>query len=139
MKFMTLSTLLISLSYGLLMCTSVPESTADSTTATTKDYPYVALSQDLISTARNQADYADIKKQLAQVSPNVLEQELDSDQAKKAFWINVYNGFVQHILMDNPELFEDRGAFFGEPRGSPSRARSSASMILSTVSSAGRA
>ncbi len=116
MKFMVLSTLLISLSCGLMLCTPAPESASDSTPPSSKDYPYVALSQDLIKTARNQADYADIKKQLAQVSPEVLEQELDSDQAKKAFWINVYNGFVQHILMDNPELFEDRGAFFGEPR-----------------------
>ena len=116
MKFMTLFILLVSLSYGLIMCTSVPENAVDSPPVTNKDCPYVALSQELISTARNKADYADIKEQLAQVSPEVLARELDSDQAKKAFWINVYNGFVQHILTDNPELFEDRGAFFGEPR-----------------------
>lgn len=116
MKFMTYSTLFIGLSYTLLMCTSAPESVSASTKTTNQDYPHVELSEDLIRTARNKADYSAIKEQLAQVSPEVLAEELDSDQAKKAFWINVYNGFVQHLLADNPELFEDRGAFFGEPR-----------------------
>ncbi len=115
-KFMTLSTLLLSLSHLLLMCTSIPENQSLPNESVNQDYPHVELSKDLIKTARNKADYTSIKEQLAQVSPEVLAEELNSDQAKKAFWINVYNGFVQHLLMNNPELFEDRGAFFGEAR-----------------------
>jgi hypothetical protein len=115
MKFMTFSTLLLALSYTFSMCTSGPESMAPPP-ATNQDYPHVELSKDLVRAARNQADYAAIKERLAQVSPEVLAKELNNDQAKKAFWINVYNGFVQHILTDQPELFEDRGDFFGEPR-----------------------
>ena len=102
-------------SYTLLMCTSVPERPSDNATAD-KDYPYVVLSQQLIQTAQHKTDYTSIKEKLATVSTEELAKELDSDEAKKAFWINVYNGFVQHLLMKNPELFEDRGAFFGEPR-----------------------
>ena len=113
---MQLLSLVLTLSYSLLMCTSAQESPSSSSTHPNKEYPHVELSKELIRTAQNKADYAAIKEKLAQVPREALAKELDNDQAKKAFWINVYNGFVQHILMDNPELFEDRGAFFSEPR-----------------------
>ena len=116
MKYIQLVALLLMLSPSLLACTSAQDEPSDSATATDKNYPYVELSKELIRTAQNKEDYTSIKDQLATVSVEELAEELDSDEAKKAFWINVYNGFVQHLLMKNPELFEDRGAFFGEPR-----------------------
>ncbi len=33
-----------------------------------------------------------------------------------SFWINIYNGFIQDILNDKPELYENRGDFFRKPR-----------------------
>lgn len=41
-----------------------------------------------------------------------LVSQLNTENEKKAFWLNTYNGFVQHILLKNPSLFDDRGAFF---------------------------
>ena len=109
--------LLFTISYSLLMCTPAQEGpTTPASSSPTKEYPHVELSKELIKTAQEKADYTSVKEKLANVSMDVLAEELDSDEAKKAFWINVYNGFVQHILAKNPELFEDRGKFFGEPR-----------------------
>ena len=117
MKFIYLASLILTVSSSSLACTSTQEGASSSTaSAGEKDYPYVELSKELIHTAQRKADYSAIREKLATVSVEELAEELDNDQAKKAFWINVYNGFVQHILTNNPELFEDRGAFFGEPR-----------------------
>ncbi|MDX1349803.1 MAG: DUF547 domain-containing protein [Putridiphycobacter sp.] len=45
-----------------------------------------------------------------------LAEALDTEDKKKAFWLNTYNGFVQQILLKNPELFENRGEFFTAKR-----------------------
>ena len=110
-------TALLTISFSLLMCNSAQESPLDSSRPpSTKEYPYVTLSQELVKTAQEKTDYTSIQEKLAKVPQEVLAKELNTDEAKKAFWINVYNGFVQHVLTKNPELFEDRGQFFSEPR-----------------------
>jgi hypothetical protein len=53
--------------------------------------------------------------QLAKYNVAYLEQYLDNDDKRLAFWINVYNGFIQHILSASPEQYEDRNAFFKKP------------------------
>ncbi|MDF9798201.1 hypothetical protein OKW21_003464 [Catalinimonas alkaloidigena] len=73
---------------------------------------YLELSKQLVQRAKNQQDASPIIEQLANAPMQELKGELDSDAAKKAFFINVYNGFVQHILIKNPEKFEDRDKFF---------------------------
>lgn len=45
-----------------------------------------------------------------------LVSQLKTDQQKIAFWVNIYNSFIQISLTKNPKLYEDRGAFFSEPR-----------------------
>lgn len=91
------------------MCSSAQESLQASHQ---KEYPNVALSKELVRAAREGTDASEIMDKLATVSVEELSTELDSDEASKAFWINVYNGYVQNILTKRPELFEDRGAFF---------------------------
>ena len=44
-----------------------------------------------------------------------LEKLLDTDDKKLAFWINIYNSFIQLQLAENPELYEDRKSFFKTP------------------------
>jgi len=50
---------------------------------------------------------------LANLSLNQLEFQLNSEDEKKAFWMNMYNAYVQILLLDKPELFEDRNSLFG--------------------------
>lgn len=110
-----MTTLLLVMSL-LLACTSTEYEKEDTksyaTAGETKAYPYVNLSKALVSSARQKKDASEIIRKLANVSKEDLAEELDTDAAKKAFFINVYNGFVQHILMKNPEKFDDRDAFF---------------------------
>ena len=73
---------------------------------------FVALSQQLLEAARNQKPSEAIQERLAKVSLNELNQALDVDNKRKAFWINIYNAYVQIILKDKPEKFENRGTFF---------------------------
>lgn len=37
---------------------------------------------------------------------------LDTDAKKKAFWINIYNAYVQKKLKENPEKYQKRSKFF---------------------------
>lgn len=37
---------------------------------------------------------------------------LKTDNAKKAFWINLYNAFTQTLLKQNPRLYRNRSRFF---------------------------
>jgi hypothetical protein len=41
-----------------------------------------------------------------------LAAQISTDQLRLTFWINVYNGYILHILRKNPSLYEDRSAFF---------------------------
>ncbi len=59
---------------------------------------------------------ADTERQaLAIVKQEDLKAELRNDDARKAFWINVYNAAVQSALKANPEKYKSRNAFFGAP------------------------
>lgn len=44
-----------------------------------------------------------------------LREALDADEARLAFWINVYNAAVQSVLGASPEVFGAREAFFSAP------------------------
>jgi hypothetical protein len=48
----------------------------------------------------------------ALASEEELKNQLDTENKAKAFWINLYNTFVQYLLKKEPELFQDRGKFF---------------------------
>jgi len=78
---------------------------------------YADLSRRLINATRYDTDYSAMLDSLEKVMPDVLAKELDDDDAKKAFWINVYNSYIQIILTKNPEKFEEsRSQFFQEPQ-----------------------
>jgi hypothetical protein len=101
----------IILSLFLLLGTcSLPDKSFSTPAAVEEDY--VVLSQKLVEAVRAGEERSAIVRKLANLPQDQLAKALDTDAAKKAFFINVYNGFVQHILMKNPEKFEDRDAFF---------------------------
>jgi len=79
--------------------------------------------------AQGQVDYNDVSEELlqavidnqstqqyqdiiAQATVGDLEQALHTDTKKLAFWVNVYNAYIQIILRPNPDLYEDRRGFF---------------------------
>lgn len=71
------------------------------------------LSMLLIDRLRKDQSTADITECLANISPEKLKSSLNTEAQKKAFWINIYNVYVQILLQEKPELFEDRNSWFG--------------------------
>lgn len=73
------------------------------------------LSEEILETIKNGQDATALVDQLAAFEPQQLVAALTTQDHKIAFWVNTYNGMVQYLLTRNPELFDDRGAFFSTP------------------------
>ncbi|MBR9832163.1 DUF547 domain-containing protein [bacterium] len=73
---------------------------------------YIELSAKLLENLIQNNETTSIQTQLATVTVEELSNQLTNDTEKKVFWINVYNAHIQIILKENPDLYEDRGAFF---------------------------
>lgn len=54
-------------------------------------------------------EYQDI---ISNATLEELQIDLDNDTKKIAFWVNVYNAYIQIILRPNPEMYEDKRGFF---------------------------
>lgn len=72
------------------------------------------LSELFLKKIRNGEDTKDIRKQLANIEVEVLVNTLKTDAQKLAFWVNIYNAYIQVILTRNPEFYENRGDFFSK-------------------------
>ncbi len=75
-----------------------------------------ALSEKFLENVKSGKDTQDIQDQLANTPLKTFENGLRTDAQKLAFWVNIYNAYIQVILSKNPELYNDRRAFFGENR-----------------------
>jgi thiol-disulfide isomerase/thioredoxin len=75
---------------------------------------FVQLSQDYIYSAKTGDSVAALSLQLKQLNLSSLTEALSTNDAKKAFWINIYNGFTQATLKTNPDRYQNRNAFFGK-------------------------
>jgi hypothetical protein len=76
----------------------------------------VKLSVQLLQQVKAGKPAESIQRQLRNLPKEQLSQALQTDTRKKAFWINIYNAYIQLILQENPGLYEDRSDFFGEER-----------------------
>ncbi|MEJ7626221.1 MAG: DUF547 domain-containing protein [Ferruginibacter sp.] len=80
--------------------------------ANSADTNYVSVSQQLLYAVRT-GDSSDVFIKLLELADQqALERQLKTDAAKKAFWLNIYNAFVQKILEENPGKYKNRNAFF---------------------------
>lgn len=76
------------------------------------DNSTVQLAQDFVYAAKTGDDLTGFMQRLNNLSETTLDTALKNDDAKKAFWINVYNGYTNAVLKKNGELYKDRGTFF---------------------------
>jgi hypothetical protein len=74
----------------------------------------IKLSQQLLYAVKTKATATELKNQLAQLTEETLATELSDDTFKKAFWLNIYNAFVQEALRKNPEQYKNRQAFYSK-------------------------
>tara|TARA_R110002051_G_scaffold92450_1_gene162126 strand:- start:1266 stop:2048 length:783 start_codon:yes stop_codon:yes gene_type:complete len=70
------------------------------------------LSEQFLRNIKEGKNTQDIQNALANTSLEALESGLETNDQKTAFWLNIYNAYIQVILTKNPELYEDRSSFF---------------------------
>ena len=74
----------------------------------------IEVSQELLLAAKTQEPTDSLVAIVKSITSNMLAGQLTNDQAKKAFWINIYNAYTQISLHANPDKYKNRGSFFGE-------------------------
>jgi hypothetical protein len=57
-----------------------------------------------------------INEKIKNYNPDSLAKELNSDEKRKAFWMNCYNAYIIYTLKNDSTLFQNRGAFFTNKR-----------------------
>lgn len=72
----------------------------------------IQLSQEFMYAAKTNSDVSSFISRLKGIDYSVLQDSLKTDDEKKAFWINLYNAFVNASLHQNPELYKKRSRFF---------------------------
>ena len=75
---------------------------------------YIQLSQDFLYAARTGDSVQAYLDTLASADTKQLFAQLNTENEKLAFWLNIYNGFTQVLLKNNPEKYKSRGAFFSD-------------------------
>ena len=76
---------------------------------------YIQTAEDLITAFKEGEPYEQYVETLRQSTFDELREELDTDAKKYAFWINIYNGYIQVELRNKPELYNKRNKFFATP------------------------
>lgn len=77
---------------------------------------YNQISKNLLQNIMDKSSYEKEINLLANSTLDELVTELKTDNQKLAFWINIYNSFIQISLSKNPNLYKDKGKFFSEER-----------------------
>tara|TARA_R110000868_G_scaffold121034_3_gene321155 strand:+ start:52591 stop:53379 length:789 start_codon:yes stop_codon:yes gene_type:complete len=72
------------------------------------------LSENFLTQIKEGKETKEIRDQLANTTLEALEKGLKTDEQKLAFWVNIYNAYIQVILAKNPELYSDRSVFFNK-------------------------
>jgi hypothetical protein len=79
-----------------------------------KSTVYNDLSENLLQNLKANKSVTDIQEKLETVTEDELQEVLKLDEQRKAFWINVYNGYIIAILKKDKKAFDDRGEFFSK-------------------------
>lgn len=76
---------------------------------------YMETSVALLTALKDGLDTQPARKTLESSSLVALQDELNTDALRYAFWINIYNAYIQVHLQANPEYYDDRRSFFKKP------------------------
>ncbi|WP_291962128.1 DUF547 domain-containing protein [Maribacter sp.] len=94
-----------------LSCTAKTNLQAQ-TEAGTNSVDFNELSESFLHKIKAEEDTQEIQNILANTTIKELDAALDTNDKRLAFWLNIYNAYIQVILQNNPELYDDRGSFF---------------------------
>jgi hypothetical protein len=86
------------------------------TTFSQGNIDYETISKDLLQNIMDGKSYKKEVLILQKSTLNDLVSQLKTDKQKIAFWVNIYNAFIQISLTENPAAYKNRGVFFGLKR-----------------------
>ena len=72
------------------------------------------VSQQLLLQAKTHQPTDALVAAIKNITAETLSQQLMDDNAKKAFWINLYNAYTQILLSKNPQKYKSRTKFFSD-------------------------
>lgn len=73
---------------------------------------YNQLSEEFLVKAIKGESTKEVRTLLSTLSYEELSDALDHDTKRIAFWVNIYNAYVQHFLRKNPAAFDNTRKFF---------------------------
>lgn len=73
---------------------------------------YIEISQQLLYAVRTGDSIQNYIHLLSTADKTELNKQLFNDTHKKAFWLNIYNAFIQKLLSEQPETYKNRNSFF---------------------------
>tara|TARA_B100000809_G_scaffold259526_1_gene304719 strand:- start:5231 stop:5920 length:690 start_codon:yes stop_codon:yes gene_type:complete len=79
----------------------------------------IDISQQLLKASKTTSSVTSLLNQLEKISLSQLQIELDNDDKRKAFWINIYNAFATIYLKPEPTIILNpikRKQFFNKKR-----------------------
>ena len=68
----------------------------------------IRLSQDILYAARTGDSTAEYADALAGISFEQIILQLDNDEKRKAFWLNIYNAYTQTGLLEKPCMVSEQ-------------------------------
>lgn len=76
----------------------------------------LAVSQDFLYAVRtdSQKEVDSLLLILADADWDEFKNQIDTDDKKVAFWLNIYNAYIQFYLSKNTDLYQNRSRFFGK-------------------------
>lgn len=89
---------------------SIHKANFEKTALKTSDFN--KLSEEFLQNIKNGKDTRAIQDRIANTTLTELTSSLITDTHQLAFWINIYNAYILVILSENPELYDDKKAFF---------------------------
>ena len=97
---------------AFLSCCKVKEAPLKNSGIETTDFN--KISEQFLELARDGKETKEIQDKLASASLEQLSTALATDEQRFAFWINIYNAYIQVILKEHPEYYNDRREFFSK-------------------------
>ena len=88
-----------------------PVTDVDQSKLAAQSYPMIAAN--MLDRVIHGQDVSQHMKLLKEADPDKLAESLNTDELRRSFWIDIYNGYTQYFLKTDPKLYkEDRNAFF---------------------------
>lgn len=92
----------------LVACKSTPKPISKT------NIDYVEYAQEFVSKLAKKQNVDNYINAFRDANRDELAEQLNTSDKKKAFWLNIYNGYILSILQKSPKLYEDRKSFFSK-------------------------